>query len=100
MSQALTLSRHAKTRMSQRGIKESHIEQVVALGRRSQRRKAIIYFFGRKELKQMQKDKALSTRELKDLEALKNIHVIIHQRSGVVATVYKNEEPNLRGISL
>ena len=83
----LPFSKHARKRMSQRGISEDNVNTVLAHGRETITRDAFLYFVGRKEIAFLKKKNI-------DLHDCQGIHVVISMQ-GEVQTVYRNEQPNL-----
>ena len=82
----IQLTKHASSRMNERSINEWQVEQVLAYGRRSYNRKAVIYAVGRKEVKA----------NGRFLEPCQGIQVLCSPQDGVVITTYRNHD--LRGL--
>lgn len=81
-------TQHAEERMSSRCISVSDVETVIAYGRRSYTRGAVIYVIGVKEVKQY---KALGI----NLDRYEGIHAVCSS-DNLVITVYRNHD--LRGL--
>lgn len=78
----VVLTDHARTRMSNRGIREWQIEQVLLYGRQSHVRSSTIYAVGRKEIKEYGKF----------LEPCEGLHVLCSTENEVVITTYRNHD--------
>ena len=85
---AASLTNHARTRASVRGIRESAIEAVLAYGRVVETRGAMIHVIGRKEVMRLQ---CIGL----DLSKLNGLQVVCSP-AGAVLTVYRNRD--LRGL--
>lgn len=83
---AQPLTEHARHRMSGRFINGWQIDQVIAYGRASHTRKAVIYAIGKKEVKEYGRF----------LEPCEGIHVLCSPQDGAVITTYRNR--NLSGM--
>lgn len=79
-----SLTRHARYRMSGRGISDSAINLVLAYGRQFHVRGAIIYVVGRKEINFFESQGI-------DLSNLDGIQVVCAS-DGTVMTVYRNRD--------
>lgn len=82
------LTEHARRRMAQRGIRAAQVAATLRHGRSRDIRGACIYVVGRQEARQAR------TRGV-DLRAVEGIHVVCSPE-GVILTVYRNKELNLR----
>lgn len=82
------LTDHARLRMAQRGISFDAVRTVLELGRRAFVRGARVHVIGRLEVQKASKWGA-------NLEGLNGVHVVCDP-SGVVLTVYRNRDLNLR----
>lgn len=82
----IVLTHHARERMSDRGIREWQIEQVMLYGRVSHVRSSTVYAIGRKEIKEYGKF----------LESCQGIHVLCSSESNSVITAYHNH--SMRGL--
>ena len=76
------LSRHARWRMEERGIREGIIETVIRYGRCYFERGAEIYVVGSKEIRRHKKEGI-------DLSKLNGLHVVCAE-DGTVMTAYRN----------
>lgn len=82
------LTDHARLRMAQRGISFDAVKTVLELGRRAFVRGARVHVIGRREVEK-------ATAKGANLEDLSGVHVVCDPE-GVVLTVYRNHELNLR----
>ena len=79
------LSKHAKRRINQRGIKKQLIDLVLEYGRAIYTRGACILVVGRKEVK-------AALRHGLDLRACEGIQVVCCPDEGLVYTAYRNRD--------
>ena len=84
----ITLTTHARDRISGRGIRAWQVEQVMLYGRVSHLRKSTVYAVGVKEIKE----------HGTFLEPCLGIHVVCASDSDLVITTYRNHD--LRGLRL
>lgn len=84
------LTKHADTRMVQRGIRPEAVDLVLEFGRAVHTRGAVVHAIGRKEVVKYQ-------RENIDLSTCKGVQVVC-STEGIVLTVYRNHDfRGLRG---
>lgn len=83
------VSSHSIKRMAQRGLRPEDIAQALLYGRIRYIRRAHITVVGRREVD-------YARRQGVDIRALEGIHVICSP-DGVVLTVYRNKNLNVRG---
>ena len=84
------LSAHAWRQMSRRSISPEAVRAVLHFGRALWRRRARIYVIGRREV-------AHYRRKGVDLSRYEGAHVVCTP-GGVVQTVYRNRDLNIRGV--
>lgn len=84
------ISQHADYRMSKRGIGSRDIELALQYGREIYAKSALFYVIGRKEVERYS-DVCPVLREAE------GVHVLLHSRSGVILTVYRNQNIQLHG---
>ena len=80
---SFVLTDHARRRMSQRGIRQDDLREVLHLGRCRHTQGARFYFIGRKEVRRY-------ARQGLDLRRLENLQVIVSARQDTVITAYRN----------
>jgi hypothetical protein len=88
IGEALAVVRHARERMSQRGIKRAALLAVLEHGRVEHRPDALVYIVGRKEVERCRR---CGLR----LERYEGIHVVTSP-NGTILTTYRNRALNLR----
>lgn len=78
----VTLTCHARDRISGRGIREWQVEQVMLYGRVSHVRSSTVYAVGQKEIREYGKF----------LEPCAGIHVLCSSETDAVITTYRNRD--------
>jgi len=86
------ITNHAKKRMSQRGISKDAISIVLEFGRKVHIRNAIVYFFGRKEMKRYLKPGQNASR----WTGFRDIHVLVSPSDDTIITTYKNQDITIK----
>lgn len=81
---AMSLTRHAISRMAQRGIKPKDVELVLDYGKEIYAKGAILYVLGSKEIKKYQKTEPA-------LKNLKGLKVVVSTHDYIVITAYRNK---------
>ena len=86
MNTEVSLTNHARRRMSGRGIRPEDIDMVLSFGRITHTRGAVIHVVGQKEILE----------HGRFLERCEGIHVLCAPNDGAVITTYRNQD--LRGL--
>ena len=82
----LSLTNHARRRMTGRGIRQEDIDMVMSFGRVTHTRGAVIHVVGQKEIQE----------HGRFLERCEGIHVLCSPNDGAVITTYRNHD--LKGL--
>lgn len=86
------ITHHAQIRMSQRGISKDAMAVVLKYGRRVYAQKAIVYFFGKKEMKKHLKNGQHNNK----WADFRDIHVLVSPSDDTIITTYKNQDISIK----
>lgn len=82
---AVLLTKHARKRMSQRGVKEDAIKLALQFGRKIYSRRALFYVIGQKEITK-------HGEQYPELKILEGLQVVVDVESQKVLTVYRSHD--------
>lgn len=85
LTNAALLTKHARKRMGQRGVKEGAVKLALQFGRKIYSRRALFFVIGHKEINKHCEQYP----ELKDLEGLQ---VVVDVESNQILTVYRSHD--------
>ena len=86
------ITHHAQIRMSQRGISKDAMAVVLKYGRKVYAQKAIVYFFGKKEMKKHLKHGQHNNK----WADFRDIHVLVSPSDDTIITTYKNQDISIK----